>query len=703
MSLLNRMNMSQKLTILTVSLLMIAAVPMTMYVKTVIYDLDITKREAAGTGPIIALQKAIQYLQQHRGLSAALLNGNEALTNRISETQRELSKAIDSVDAKLKEANISSKNVSLWSTQKQHILDLQKTVVARQLKAPESTAQHTKIVQDLMYLSEEVLIEADLLLDPVNSTYFLMNATMYNAPRLAENIGQMRANGTALLSAGKIDIEAHTKLAGIFSNVSLFFSDFMRNLERAIQSDAEMKAALGSKGNEVKAMIDKTLHMTNQELLQAKELKMSSTEYFSEYTRTIDSIYDYNFLAANYLVQALQTRQHDLQHTEYLMVGILATVLTITILFAIFIVRSITQPMQQAINIANAIASGDLTKRIEVTSTNETGRLLHALKTMNENLIDLIGKVRIGTDQIFTASGEIASGNSNLSQRTEEQASNLEETASSMEELTSTVKQNADNARQANQLAAGATEVAMKGGAVVGQVVQTMNSINDSSKKIVDIISVIDGIAFQTNILALNAAVEAARAGEQGRGFAVVATEVRTLAQRSAAAAKEIKELISDSVAKVENGTQLVDEAGATMDEIVSAVKRVTDIMSEISAASQEQSSGIEQVNQAVTQMDEVTQQNAALVEEATAAAESMQEQAQALTHAINTFKLSDTHSEPRMAANRNRRPAAVTKLPNRGPATRKAMQASEIKADTASIQPRKVAAGGSGDEWEEF
>ncbi|MBS0423534.1 MAG: MCP four helix bundle domain-containing protein [Proteobacteria bacterium] len=374
----------------------------------------------------------------------------------------------------------------------------------------------------------------------------------------------------------------------------------------------------------------------------------------------------------------------------------------LSIIAGFLLIRAITRPLNEAVSVANAVASGDLTSRIEVNSTNETGRLLQALKAMNDNLLDLVGKVRNSTDSIATASGEIASGNSDLSQRTEEQASSLEETASSMEELTSTVRQNADNARQANQLAVGASEVAKKGGTVVGQVVDTMKSINESSNKIVEIISVIDGIAFQTNILALNAAVEAARAGEQGRGFAVVATEVRTLAQRSAAAAKEIKELINDSVTKVADGTRLVDEAGSTMEEIVTAVKRVTDIMSEISAASQEQSSGIEQVNQAVTQMDEATQQNAALVEEAAAAAESMKEQAQVLTLAVSSFKLSGSHAAPAMAK-RNNRPATVAKLQNHTSAAKKAALKSEAAVLKAlPDHPRKAAASG-GEDWEEF
>ena len=296
--------------------------------------------------------------------------------------------------------------------------------------------------------------------------------------------------------------------------------------------------------------------------------------------------------------------------------------------------------LRDVMRVAQALASADLTQKISKDYPGLFGQTKDAVNTTVDNLQKLVTDVKTSVDSIGTASKEIATGNTDLSQRTEEQASSLEETAASMEELTSTVKQNSENARQANQLSQSASAVAEKGGAVVLEVVATMISINESSRKIVDIISVIEGIAFQTNILALNAAVEAARAGEQGRGFAVVAAEVRNLAQRSAAAAKEIKTLIEDSVSKVDIGTKLVDNAGQTMEEIVSAVKRVTDIMSEISAASSEQSQGIEQVNQAITQMDEVTQQNAALVEEAAAAAESLEEEADNLSRSVSVFKI---------------------------------------------------------------
>ena len=312
----------------------------------------------------------------------------------------------------------------------------------------------------------------------------------------------------------------------------------------------------------------------------------------------------------------------------------------LAMLFSWLITRSITAPIKEAVAAAQRVADGDLTVQVQEGGRDETGQLLTALSQMTQNLRNLVGEVADGAHTVSDTSAQIAQGNVDLSQRTEEQASTLEETASSLEELTSTVTQNAHNARQASQLAMGASEVARKGGQVVGQVVATMSGISESSRKIADIISVIDGIAFQTNILALNAAVEAARAGEQGRGFAVVAAEVRNLAQRSAAAAKEIKTLIGDSVDKVDAGTKLVDAAGKTMEEIVSSVKQVTDLIAEIAAASQEQSAGIEQVNTAVTQMDQVVQQNASLVEEATAATESMKDQAGSLLGVVARFRL---------------------------------------------------------------
>jgi methyl-accepting chemotaxis protein len=321
-----------------------------------------------------------------------------------------------------------------------------------------------------------------------------------------------------------------------------------------------------------------------------------------------------------------------------------------------FISRSITVPLKSAVDIAATVANGDLTTQFSAQQDkDEIGDLMTALRGMNDALRTVVSQVQIGTSTIATASNEIASGNMDLSQRTEEQASSLEETASSMEELTSTVRQNAENAKQANQLAQAASDVAEKGGSIVSQVVNTMGSINDSSRKIFDIISVIDGIAFQTNILALNAAVEAARAGEQGRGFAVVASEVRNLAQRSAAAAKEIKELIGNSVEQVDIGSKLVQQAGSTMDDVVASVRRVTDIMGEITSASSEQSIGIDQVNTAIGQMDSVTQQNAALVEQAAAAAASMQDQAARLAEVASSFRLGNVSPSGTSLAGRSR------------------------------------------------
>ena len=354
-----------------------------------------------------------------------------------------------------------------------------------------------------------------------------------------------------------------------------------------------------------------------------------------KYLQTLDGLR--SFMAAQ--LAESQRNTNSLASASQMLLGVGAAVaVALGALLAILVTRSIVLPMQQGRKAAESIADGDLTQPLDTTASDETGQLLQALATMQGKLAGIVNNVRRNAEGVATASAEIAHGNNDLSARTEQQASALEETSASMEQLGSTVRQNADNARQANQLAVSASTVAAQGGEVVAQVVQTMKGINDSSQKIADIISVIDGIAFQTNILALNAAVEAARAGEQGRGFAVVASEVRSLAGRSADAAKEIKALIGASVERVEAGSALVDRAGATMTEVVQAIRRVTDIVGEISAASSEQSAGVGQVGEAITQMDQATQQNAALVEESAAAADSLRTQAAQLVQAMSVF-----------------------------------------------------------------
>ncbi len=349
----------------------------------------------------------------------------------------------------------------------------------------------------------------------------------------------------------------------------------------------------------------------------------------------------------------------------FALAGIVVLIASIVLLFFTFLlVRAVTRPLHAAVGIAKSIAEGDLSARIAVTSKDETGELMSALQAMNSSLGEIVSHVRTSTRATGTAISEMAAGNTGLSQRTEEQASSLEETAATMEELTASAKQNAEGANHGMKLATRAAAVAVKGGDVVGRVVGTMDSIDTSSKRVVEIISVIDGIAFQTNILALNAAVEAARAGEHGRGFAVVASEVRSLAQRSAEAAKEIKALIGSSAAQVEDGTKLVKEAGQTMSEIVSSIKQVEEIMARIAAASNEQASGIEQVNQTLAQMDNATQQNAALVEQATASVEALQHQAQDLSRTVSVFKLVEAESPLDAAVPESGEPAGAAETP---------------------------------------
>lgn len=455
-----------------------------------------------------------------------------------------------------------------------------------------------------------------------------------------------RVNYSARELRNTLIFEAPEKVAKAISIVeqnSFEISEIFNKLTPQVTS-ASGKAFLAKVGVARKAFVQAQTRMIS--LVEAGRID-EATDFLTnnlrdvqlEYMERLSEFKEYQLLL---VTTAAEVGQADYQRAKFILISILIGMGCISALIGWQITRSITTPINEAAGIAERVAAGDLTSTVNGGGKDETGKLLNALRTMNDNLVNIVGTVRYGSDIIASGSSEIASGNLDLSRRTERQAGSLEETAASMEELGATVKANATNAEQANQLAMGANSVAIKGGEVVSEVVVTMKGINESSKEIADIISVIDGIAFQTNILALNAAVEAARAGEQGRGFAVVASEVRNLAQRSADAAKEITGLITDSVRRVELGTELVDKAGETMQEVVTSVTRVTEIMSQISHASAEQSAGVNQVGDAVKDMDSVTQQNAALVEESAAAADSLKQQANELVNAVAVFRVAE-------------------------------------------------------------
>ena len=577
-------------------------------------------------------------LQKERGMTAGFLNSKGVKfaselpiqRNEADKKNEDLKKMLNGLD--LSQFGTAMKNTISDATKSLDELVAKRNAVSAQaMTSQEAFGYYTKAIDKLI----EVPNQAPTLSSDID---ILRPSSAYAAMLMAkEHTGQERAVLTGVFAADKFTMES---IAGFISN----------RAEQVAHEEAFETYALDEQKQFYKSKlsgqaIDEVAKIEKAALDKAREpsLGIDSGHWFNVMTEKINLQKEVENKLADDLLKITKEHKNEAHALMYVYLAVSIAGLLITLIFALYMIRLLLNQIggepEYAASIVKRIATGDLTVAVE-TKAGDQSSLLFAMKHMSQSLTGIVGDVRGSTDSITTASQEIAAGNTDLSQRTEEQASSLEETASSMEELTSTVKQNADNARQANQLANSASDIAIKGGKVVGDVVHTMASISDSSKKIVDIISVIDSIAFQTNILALNAAVEAARAGEQGRGFAVVAGEVRNLAQRSAAAAKEIKALIDDSVSKVDVGSKQVDQAGETMNEIVHAVKRVTDIMAEIAAASNEQSAGIEQVNQAITQMDDVTQQNAALVEEAAAAAESLEDQALNLKAAMSIFKL---------------------------------------------------------------
>ncbi|MFG6485605.1 methyl-accepting chemotaxis protein [Roseateles sp. BYS78W] len=634
------LTISRKLLLLALLVLIAISIPSAFQVRQARQLAQAAQGELDGLAPARQLVRLTQLTQQHRGLSAALLGGNDTVQAARSAKNAEVIKQFADVDALLKDSGATDAMRATWSDAQQRWQSLSSQVGARGLKAAESSTLHAQLIQVYFRLLDQLIDQTGLILDPQADTYFLISATLARLPTATEALGQTRARGAGFLAEGRIGPEGRTLLAGLVAQAEEQHHGMGIAFDKSFAVNDALRTRLSGKIAALDEQVKGSLKLTRDELIGKDELGYAAPDYIASYTHTIDAMYVVADDAMTALDELLAERVAGLRRSSWIVGALLAGMLIVVLVITRSISRSITEPLKHAAALAEQIAARDLSGEVVVRNHDEIGQLTTALLAMRDSLCGVIGEVRSNAGEVAQASQELASGNRDLSQRTEQQASALEETASSMEELTATVRSNADQASDASSLAQRASTVAASGGQAVEQVVTTMGAIETSSRRIEEIIAVIDGIAFQTNILALNAAVEAARAGEQGRGFAVVASEVRALAGRSAEAAKQIKQLISESVGQVESGSRLVQDAGTTMRETVDTIRSLAELVASISRASSEQSSGIGQISEAVSHMDQLTQQNAALVEETAAAGMSLQQQAEKLAGLVNTFRM---------------------------------------------------------------
>lgn len=646
-NLLERLRLPQKFLILAFIGLVLASIPSYLYLRESNKLLEAQISEQAGLVPVAKGLATVQLTQQHRAMSALMLGGAENGAEKRAAKQAEADKAYAELETIVK--TIGAKTISAqWDVVWRDWQTLRSNVANRAITSGQSYAAHSALALKIIHLNEAIGDHYALSLDPDLDTYQLIQAMYYQLPYLTEELGRLRARGTALLAGKSLTPNDRLDVQGTITRIHDRLDQTLNAFNKATAKNPAFGASLKATMNEAADSATSIAELANNEIIKAEQLSYAPEQWLTLSTKAIDAQFALNAAASEELAKSFEDKIAAFKRTRYTMIAAMLGIVAAAGYIAVLITRSVTVPLNHAVEVAQSVASGNLVNEFDVGPDNEVGQLLRALGKMNDSLRQIVMNVRQSADSISAATRDIASGNADVSTRIESQASNLQETAASMEELTSTVQQNAEHTRQTNGLVQNASAVASRGGTIVSRVVQTMGEINESSRKIVDIISVIDGIAFQTNILALNAAVEAARAGEQGRGFAVVASEVRTLAQRSAAAAKEIKELINNSVQKVETGNQLAAEAGTAMGEILNSVKGITEIVSEIASASTEQRLGIEQINQAVTQMDDMTQQNAALVEQMAAASAGLEEQAQRLVQEMHVFNVGEESPSPR-------------------------------------------------------
>ena len=611
--------------------------PFWLVAKTSLAEIAAARSELSGVAPAGAMLHLIRAAQMHRGLAVRWLAGDASVKAGREAKRAEVDQAVAKARSALAAMNDDALDTKLASVQKSWVL-LAAAVDGKSIDDTQGLVRHTALIGELLAVLEGITDNSGLILDPEAASYHVVSSGLVTLPRLTETLGQARARGAAALIGPKVQADDRLAIGSLIGTAREQLATTRNEFEKSIAADAAL-------GKQLSSPLALAVESGQAALKQAAQVVTSDGAsvkpgaYFETMSKAIDAQFALAGTALDVLNDVLSRRAAD-KRNEFVLASVIAAVFAALMIGVIVLVtRSTVHSVRSAVDAAKALARGDLTHPIDVSSRDELGQLLSALRESMATLGQVVGGIKQASDSVSTAAVQIAQGNLDLSDRTEQQASNLQQTAASMDQLNATVRNNADTAREVARMAQEASAVAMEGGQAVSRVVETMDAITGNSKRIADIIGVINTIAFQTNILALNAAVEAARAGEQGRGFAVVAGEVRNLAGRASDAAKEIRGLIEASVEKVQIGSRQVGEAGQTMGNIVSHVNRVSQMIAAISNATSEQTNGIGQVNAAVNQLDQMTQQNAALVEESAAAAESLKQQATQLVGAVRSFR----------------------------------------------------------------
>lgn len=630
----------QKLMVLSLIALVAVAIPSALLTREKAADLAVAQRSADSETVFTELLQALKASQTSRGLSAGVLSGNESMASALKTQQSLATQRFVATAQAMRDTAASPALLDNLTELQTRFGVLAGEVQARSVTPPQSFARHTALIADLLSLLDLVMDDYGLSLEPNADLYFLMQGSLVHMPWLTEYLGQIRGLGNGLLVSGVVTPEGRLRLSVLMDNAHQRAASAQLQAGKALAINSTFQGALAPALKTATLAADRAVGLARTGILESNAPTLAAADYFKQTTEGIDAVFVVMENAIGEINRQLEKNVRRDRATLVAAATALAGLLVLLVITAVAITRSIVAPLDQAIALANSVAQGDLTQQARAEGEGETARLLKALLDMQQGLVRVVGDVRRGASSVALSSREIEQGAADLSRRTESQASSLEETAASMEQLAATVSQNSESIDRSSRTATQSAQVAERAGEAVGAFVLTMTGIHQSSSKISEIISVIDGIAFQTNILALNAAVEAARAGEAGRGFAVVASEVRNLAQRSAEAAKQIKSLITESVQRVEDGTEQVAKARQTVQEVVEGIAQLSAMMAQIMLASHEQRAGLQQVTQAVTQMDEATQQNAALVEQSAAAGAALRQQADELAQAVLTFKL---------------------------------------------------------------